>query len=146
MHEINTAKISLSTTIGIIGAFIADMLGGWDGNIIALVVLMCIDFIMGLLIAIFWGKSAKSTNGGLSSAACWRGIIKKVCTLFVVVAAVQADKLIGMDFVRNTVIIGFCVSEIISILENAAVMGILPETVKKAFDKVIDLLKSDKDK
>lgn len=142
----NVAKIEVSTVLGILGAMIADFFGGWDSTLIALIILMSLDFAMGLLIAVFWGNSDKSENGGLSSAACWKGIVKKLCTLLVVAAAVQADKLLGISFARNAVIIGFCVSEIISICENAALMGILPEGVKKAFEKVIDILKGeDKD-
>ena len=142
----NYIKVSFSALIGVTGAAIADFFGGWDGNLIALIVLMCIDFFMGLLIAVFWGNSNKSENGGLSSAACWKGVIKKLCTLLMVAVAVRADILLGIDFARNAVIIAFCVSEIISICENAALMGILPEGVKKVFDKIIDILKGeDKD-
>lgn len=144
MYNVDSlAKISFSTVVGIVGGMISAALGGWDGNIIALIALMCIDFAMGLLIAIFWGNSQKSKNGGLSSSACWKGIIKKICTLLIVAVAVQADRLLGSNFVRDAVIIAFCTSEIISICENAALMGILPEGVHKVFEKVIDLLKGE---
>lgn len=136
-------KNSISGIIGVIGGAIELALGGFDINIISLIVLMIVDFITGLLIATFFGNSRNSTNGGLSSSACRNGIVKKVYTLFIVVVAVQTDRLLGIDYVRNTVIIAFCTSEIISICENAALMGILPERVNKIFKRVIDLMKGE---
>lgn len=44
------------------------------------------------------------------------------------------------------VVIAFCASELISICENAALIGVLPEPVKKLFDKIIDVMKNKGDK
>lgn len=137
------SKISVSGIFGMIGGVIALAFGGFDINIISLIILMSVDFVTGLLIAIFKGNSRNSENGGLSSSACWNGIIKKMYTLLIVVVAVQMDRLLGSDFIRNSVIIAFCTSEIISICENAALMGILPEGVNKVFKRVIDLMKGE---
>lgn len=41
--------------------------------------------------------------------------------------------------------IAFCVSELISICENAGLMGILPEEVQKILNKAIDVLKNKND-
>ena len=57
-----------------------------------------------------------------------------------------ADVLLGCDYIRNAVVIAFCASELISICENAALMGVLPEPVKKLFDKIIDVMKNKGDK
>ena len=143
MHE---KMIALCSAIGVVGSFIAKGLGGWDDAIITLIIFMVIDFAMGLLCALVFGKSNKSENGALSSSACWRGLVKKVCTLLIVVMAHYIDVISDLDFVRNAVVIAFCVAESISIMETAGLMGILPEGVQKVLMKAIDVLKSKSEK
>ena len=142
MHEKMLAVCSFA---GVLGAAIAEALGGWDNAVITLIAFMAIDFIMGLICALVFGRSNKSANGSLSSSACWKGLIKKVCTLLIVVVAQRIDILTGSEYIRNAVVIAFCVSELISICENAGLMGILPEGVQKILDKAIDVLKNKND-
>lgn len=142
----HTIKLTISLFFGTLSSAIIELLGGGDVNLKALIIFMIIDFITGLIVAIFWGKSNKSENGGLSSKACWKGIIKKVCTLLIVVVSHQADILLNTDYIRNAIIIAFCISEIISICENAGEMGILPKQVQAIFNRVIDLLNKKSDK
>lgn len=137
---------ALCAVIGVIGAGVAEALGGWDNAIITLLVFMAIDFVTGMTCAMVFGNSLKSDNGALSSKECQRGLVKKFGTLLIVVAAHYADLLIGSDYIRNAVVIGFCASELISICENAGLMGILPPGVQNILEKVIDILKKDKDK
>lgn len=139
MHE---KMIAVCSVIGVVGAAIAKALGGWDDAVFTLIIFMAIDFIMGLLCAMVFGRSNKSANGALSSAACWRGLVKKVCTLFIVIVAHYIDVVADLNFVRNAIIIAFCVSEIISIMETAGLMGILPEGVQRVLTKAIDILKN----
>lgn len=135
-------KTYVCAIIGAIGGAVSAALGGWDNAIITLLIFMAADFILGLANAMWWHKSSKSENGALSSKACWQGIIKKVCTILLVVCAHYADVLLGCDYIRNAVVIAFCASELISICENAALMGVMPEPVKRIFDKIIDVMKS----
>lgn len=137
---------ALCAVIGVIGAGVAEALGGWDNAIITLLVFMAIDFVTGIACALFFRNSSKSENGALSSKECRRGLVKKFGTLLIVVAAHYADLLIGSDYIRNAVVIGFCASELISICENAGLMGILPPGVQNILEKVIDILKKDKEK
>lgn len=139
MHE---KMVAVCGVFGVIGAAIAEALGGWDDAIVALVIFMAIDFVMGLLCALVFGKSDKSANGALSSTACWRGLVKKVCTLLIVVVSHYIDVVAEVSFVRNAVVIAFCVAEAISIMEIAGLMGILPEGVQKVLMKAIDILKN----
>ena len=139
MHEKMLAVCSFA---GVLGAAIAEALGGWDNAVITLIAFMAIDFVMGLICALVFGRSNKSANGSLSSSACWKGLIKKVCTLLRVVVAQRIDILTGSEYIRNAVVIAFCVSELISICENAGLMGILPEGVQKILNKAIDVLKN----
>ena len=127
-------------TIGAVGSFIAQFLGGWDNAVLALLIFMAVDFATGLACAIFWNKFNKFEKGALQSKDCWQGIIKKICTILLVVCAHYADVLLGCDYIRNAVVIAFCASELISICENAALMGVLPEPVKKPVDKIIDVM------
>ncbi len=138
------SKFSISAAAGVIAAFGAYIFGEWSNDILALIVLMAIDFIMGLLLAIVFRKSPKSKKGGLSSAAAWKGVAKKTCTLLLVAVAYQADTLLSTAYIRPTVVGALCASEIISIVENAAKMGILPEPVQKLLDKAIDILNTPK--
>lgn len=138
------SKFSISAAAGAFSAFATFIFGEWSNDILALIVLMVIDFIMGLLLAIVFHKSSKSKKGGLSSAAAWKGVAKKTCTLLLVAVAYQADILLSTAYIRPTVVGALCASEIISIVENAAKMGILPEPVQKLLDKVIDILNTPK--
>lgn len=125
-------------TIGVICSIIAQAYGGWSEGMTALVVFMCIDYITGLLVAGVFHASNKTENGGLESRAGWKGIIRKVTTLAIVLVAAYVDRVMGMTFVRDAVIIGFLANEAISIIENAGLMG-LP--LPKAVVNMIDLLK-----
>ena len=99
---------------------------------------------MGIVVSAVFKKSKKSESGALNSGACWKGIVKKICTLLLVVCGTYADRLVGSDYIRNTLVIAFCTAELISIVELAGLMGIMPEPVQKVLDKVIDVLNSKK--
>lgn len=144
MEHFSITKFSVSAAVGAMSAFSAYIFGEWSNDVFALIILMIIDFFMGILLAIVFKKSSKSKKGGLSSAAAWKGIAKKTCTILLVAVAYQADILLSTAYIRPTVIGALCASEIISIVENAAKMGILPEPVQKLLDKVIDILNAPK--
>ena len=134
-------KTFICGSAGIIGSYIAQLLGGWDTAVQTLLFFMVVDCVLGFLCAAIWGKSPKSTNGGLSSQACWKGIVKKCGTFLIVACCTAIDRMLSTDYVRNAVVIAFCVSELISITETAAVMGILPKSVQNILSKAIDMLK-----
>ena len=55
--------------------------------------------------------------------------------LLFVLIAYRLDLAIGVDYIRNAVIIGFMANELISIVENARLMGLpLPAVIGKAID------------
>ena len=59
-----------------------------------------------------------------------------------VLVGAQLDSLMGTEYVRDAVCIGFICNEALSIIENAGLMGMpLPEILRKS----IDALKSEKD-
>lgn len=128
-------KNEFCVEIGLLGGLIATALGGWDVGLQTLVIFMCIDYITGILVAGVFHKSKKSETGTLESRAGWKGLIRKGVTLLIVLVAVQLDKVIGSTFIRDAVIIGFIANELISIVENAGLMGIpIPAVITNAID------------
>lgn len=117
-------KDTICLIAGVIGGFIATLLGGWDSALATLVVFMGIDFVTGIVTAAM-GKSKHSESGTLNSTAGWVGLAKKFCILLMVVVGVRIDILIGTNYIRDAVCISFCLNELLSIVENTSLMGIL---------------------
>ena len=136
-------KTGLLTAIGVIGAVLAKYLGGWDVKLNFLLILMAIDFVTGLMVAGIFKKSKKTETGALSSNVGWRGICKKVMVLLFVLIGHQLDLTLGTNgFSRAAIIIASAGNELISITENAGLMGVpVPEAIMNA----IDLLKKKKE-
>lgn len=123
------------TVIGAVGGAIAAAFGGWNSALLALIICMAADYITGVIVALVFHSSPKTDTGGLSSAVGFKGLLRKIAVLLIVVVANQVDILIGTTYVRDAVVIGFCANEIISLLENAGLMGIpIPNVLMRAID------------
>lgn len=130
-------KESICTALGVLGAGIAWAFGGWDAAMTALVVCICVDYISGSIVALVFHKSSKTETGAYNSAYGIKGLFKKCLMLLFVLVAVQIDRLMGADYVRDAVCIGFCSNEILSIVENLGIAGIpMPSAVTKALDQL----------
>lgn len=128
-------KEGLCTGIGVVGGFIAAMFGGWDAALITLLMFMVIDYISGLIVAGVFHNSNKTETGTLESKAGWKGLCRKCMTLLFVLIAYRLDLALGVAYIRDAVIIGFMANELISIVENAGLMGLpLPAVITKAID------------
>ena len=126
-------KQTLFAIIGIIGSFIANLLGGWDMALQTLVLFMAVDYITGLIVAGVFKKSTKTENGALESKAGFKGLCKKGMVLLYVLVATQVDRFTGTTFIRDAVVIGFVANEALSILENGGLMGVpYPKKLKDA--------------
>ena len=104
---------------------IAGLYGGWSAMLTILVVMMCIDYVTGLLVA-WTGRSTKTENGGLSSKVGFIGIAKKGVIMLIVLLATLLDQAIGntaMVFQGATVFY-YIANEGLSILENADQLGV----------------------
>lgn len=101
-----------------IGGMLGWYLGGVDGFMYALITFVIIDYITGLMVAVLEHK--------LSSEIGFRGIFKKVLIFALVGIGNMIDiHLIGSSSVVRTAVIFFYVSnEGISIIENAARIGL----------------------
>ena len=130
-------KQTICTLFGLLGAAVSWAFGGWDTALAALVICMAVDYISGSLVALVFHKSPKSATGSYNSAYGLKGLCKKCLMLLFVLTAVQMDKLMGADYVRDAVCIGFCVNEVLSITENLGLAGVpLPQAVVKALEQL----------
>ena len=128
-------KEGICTGIGVVGGFIASLFGGWDAALVTLLLFMAIDYISGLVVAGVFHNSTKSDTGTLESRAGFKGLCRKGMTILFVLIANCLDLTLGVSYIRDTVIIGFMANELISIVENAGLMGLpLPSVITKALD------------
>lgn len=121
--------------LGAVGGWISWLLGGWDSAVVTLLIFMAIDYISGLAVAGVFHASRKTDSGALESRAGWKGLCKKAMTLLFVLIAHRLDMVIGTTYIRDAVVIAFVANELISIVENAGLMGVpLPAAIEKSID------------
>lgn len=127
----------LKLAAGVAGA-IAGLFGEWTTTMTILVILMATDYISGWIVALC-GRSPKTESGGLSSKVGFIGIAKKAFIMIMVLLATLLDKAIGtgqMVF-QSSLVLYYIANEGLSILENAALMGVpFPEKMKKALESM----------
>ena len=137
-------KEMICTVIGVVGAAIVTLFGGWDAGLTTLLIFMGLDYISGLIVAGVFKNSPKTDTGSLESKAGWKGLCRKCMTLIFVLVAYRLDLVIGTNYIRDAVIIAFIANEVISLTENAGLMGLpLPAVITKTID--ILQKKSEKD-
>lgn len=145
MNNFLSAKGTITASLGVVGGAVASMLGGWSMALETLVTLMILDYISGFVLGKVFEKSPKSPCGGLESNAGFKGLCKKGMMLVIVVVAYRVDVLAGSNFVRNATIIGFCSNEMLSVIENAGLMGIpMPKVLTKGVEALSDIGESKK--
>ena len=128
-------KAKLCAVIGLAGSFLASMVGGWDTGMKTLITFMVIDYVSGLIVAGVFHNSTKTETGTLESRAGFKGLCRKGMTLLYVIVACKLDMIIGTNYIRDVVVIGFVANETISITENLGLMGVpMPAVIKKAID------------
>ena len=128
-------KIFILSGVACVGAAIASLFGGWNGAMTTLVILMLIDYVTGIIVAGVFHNSPKCSGGALSSAVGFKGICRKFVILLIVVVACRVDLLLETTIIRDATCIGFCANELVSITENAGLMGIpLPRKLVEAIE------------
>ena len=118
------AKIQGAITV--VGGWLGYFLGGLDGLMITLVIFVIIDYVTGIMCAI--------NDRKLSSAVGFRGIFKKVLILMMVgIANIVDIHVVGTgSALRGAVICFYLSNEGLSLLENAAYIGLpVPERLKE---------------
>ena len=122
----------------IIGGFLGWFLGGFDGFLYALIAFVVVDYITGVMCAI--------SDHTLSSEVGFKGIGRKVLIFLLVgIANVLDVQVIGTGSVLRTAVIFFYISnEGVSLLENAAHLGLpVPEKIKIVLEQLHDRAESE---
>lgn len=126
-NVVNTMQYVFAAMGGAVGA----VLGGFDGFLYALIVFVAVDYATGVMVGIL--------NKELSSRVGFRGIFKKVMIFcLVAVGHIIDTNVIGNGSVLRTAVIFFYLSnEGISILENAALIGLpIPKKLKEVLEQI----------
>lgn len=120
----------ISAIFSVIATTFIWLVGGFDVALSCLLVAIVIDYISGLI-------KAYNTKT-LSSSIGFRGILKKVGVLLIVMLSVIVDRItIDNGGVRTLVIYYFVANEGLSVIENLAQAGLpVPKQLKNAL-KVI---------
>ena len=114
-----------------IGGWLGYFLGGCDGLLYALIAFVVIDYLTGIMCAI--------SDHTLSSEVGFRGICRKVLIFLLVgIANILDIHVLGNGSVLRTAVIFFYISnEGVSLLENAAHLGLpVPEKVKDVLEQL----------
>ena len=128
-------KDYICAVIGAVGGAVAAAFGGWSAGLTTLVVFMAADYLTGLLVAGVFHASKKTPHGGLESRAGWKGLVRKLVTLVLVLAACRLEALLHVTYVRDAAVVGFCANEVLSVTENAALMGVpVPAPLARALE------------
>ena len=117
----------------LIGGIIGFMFGKLDGLITALIVFVTIDYVTGFICA--WAEKKLSSEVGA------KGIAKKVFIFFLVAVANVIDTQILKEgsTLRTAVIFYYLANEGLSIVENAARLGLpVPPKLKDALEQLSD--------
>ena len=71
------------------------------------------------------------------------GSLQKGNDFVVCLIAARLDMVLEVEYIRNAVCIGFIANEVLSIVENAGLMGVpMPSMIKKAVDILKDTAES----
>jgi len=118
MEEVKKVKEYFSAFVAALGTVLTYIFGGWDTVIIVLVIFMALDYLTGVMAAIFHKE--------LNSNVGFKGLFKKATILIVLIVAVLLDRLLNSDtWVFRTLVAYFYIAnEAISLLENSARMGL----------------------
>lgn len=107
-----------NTILAVFGAIVGFLFGDMQGCLIALICFIVLDFITGVLTGV--------VEKNLSSEVAYRGIVRKLIEIIIVIASHMIDKYICEtgDVIMTAVCFLFISTEGISLLENAARLGV----------------------
>lgn len=140
--DVELVRRGVMVVISFFGGGMAALFGASSvGMVQVLVALMVMDYIGGVACAV-GGVSPKSPDGRLCSATGFRGLVRKGGIVAVILVARLLDVALGRAMVLDVTIMFFIVNEGLSILENAALLGLpVPKVLKRtltALNKDID--------
>ena len=110
-------------------AFLIWLIGGWDTLAKVLFGLMFLDYLTGLIVGY------KMQN--LNSKRAFKGLRKKLLILVILCGASLMHKLVPDLAFRTLVGMFYCATELLSIVENVAKVGVpIPNKLKKALEQL----------
>ena len=120
-----------------LGAWLAQALGGWDAALSMMFLLMGLDLLTGLLTSAA-GRSDKTRGGTFLSTAFFLGLSRKLMMLALVILAAALDRMLNTAGVSRVAVIGFyAANEGLSIVENAALLGVpFPNGVLRMMERM----------
>ena len=136
--SVNLIWTKIQLAVAAVGGWLGYFLGGVDGLMIALIVFVALDCLTGVMCAIADKK--------LSSEVGFKGIFKKVLIFMLVgVANIVDVHVVGTgSALRSAVICFYLSNEGVSMLENAAHLGLpVPDKLKSILSQLHN--RSDKD-
>jgi len=130
--------VILRVSIAAIGGFLSWFFGGWDSLLYLLITFTAVDYLTGVLRGFL--------DRNLSSKRGYKGLIRKVMIFVIVGVANLTDNYLlgGVEVLRSIVICFYIANEGISMLENAAAVGLpVPQKLK---DVLVQLHEKEKNK
>lgn len=123
----------------IIASFIISSLiylfGDFGLYIQSLFLFMLIDILTGCINAFVFKHSSKTETGAGSSFELLKGFFKKFLMIVCVAISYRLDIMLEINFIKNSCIIYFILTELTSIIENFGLMGIpIPDVIQNALD------------
>ena len=126
-------QIIIDSIAGAIGAVLGFMYGEVGGLFYALVAFMALDYITGIIVAVI--------NKNLSSEVGFKGLAKKLLILVFVAIGHIVDTYIlgGTPAAMSAVMLFYIANEGISIIENAAALGLpVPRKLREIMEQIKD--------
>ena len=132
---IDVGSILINKVVWFIGGIVSLIFlitGGEDKMMSCLIILMTIDYLTGVAKAFIIEK--------VNSKAGFKGLLKKMVMICVIVLAYQIDLFVYTKFAIKSLTVGILISnEGLSILENASICGIpIPEKLKNMLEQYKD--------
>ena len=122
---------SAAASLGCLAGF---LFGELDGLVIALIALMCIDYVTGVIVGAVRHK--------LNSSTGFKGLAKKMLIMLIVAVANIIDTQVFQgesSIVRSAVCFLYIGNEGLSILENAGKLGLpMPQKLKSVLEQLRD--------
>ena len=121
----------LQLAFAAIGGFVGWFVGGLDGLIYALIAFTTADYVTGFLAAV--------VRKELSSETGAKGIVKKV-TIYIIIGIGHLTDIYmlgGGSALRTALIFFYAANELVSLIENSAVIGLpIPKVLKDALVQI----------
>lgn len=123
--------------LGTLAAWLCWALGGWDAALTLLFLIMGLDLVTGLLCS-FLRRSDKAPGGGFLSSAFFQGLSRKLMIMALIMLAAALDRLLNSQGLSRLAVIGFyAANEGLSIVENAALLGLpFPQSLLKVLERM----------